>query len=67
MTLRQHVQLGSSQNAMRWQTRSVRMMQPRRCLRVHAAKTESGPKIAVVGVTGAVGQEFLKVQVVYRW
>lgn len=30
-------------------------------LRVTAAKTSDGPKIAVVGVTGAVGQEFLKV------
>ncbi len=62
MALRQHVQLGSSQNAMRVQHSSVCMVQPRRAVRVYAAKTESGPKIAVVGVTGAVGQEFLKVE-----
>ena len=30
-------------------------------LRVQAAKTESGPSVAIVGVTGAVGQEFLRV------
>jgi aspartate-semialdehyde dehydrogenase len=28
---------------------------------VRAAKTADGPKIAIVGVTGAVGQEFLRV------
>eukprot|EP00983_Pelagomonas_calceolata_P089220 1157292-Pelagomonas_calceolata.AAC.6 len=26
---------------------------------VQAAKTASGPKVAIVGITGAVGQEFL--------
>lgn len=29
---------------------------------VKASKTADGPKIAIVGVTGAVGQEFLKVR-----
>lgn len=29
---------------------------------VRAAKTANGPRIAVVGVTGAVGQEFLTVR-----
>ncbi len=29
---------------------------------VRAAKTADGPKIAIVGVTGAVGQEFLRVR-----
>ena len=33
----------------------------RRVVLVPAAKTSSGPRIAVVGVTGAVGQEFLTV------
>lgn len=28
---------------------------------VRAAKVSDGPKIAIVGVTGAVGQEFLRV------
>jgi hypothetical protein len=28
---------------------------------VRAAKTTDGPKVAIVGVTGAVGQEFLRV------
>jgi hypothetical protein len=28
---------------------------------VRAAKTNNGPKVAIVGVTGAVGQEFLRV------
>lgn len=28
---------------------------------VRAAKVADGPKIAIVGVTGAVGQEFLRV------
>ena len=28
---------------------------------VRAAKTADGPKVAIVGVTGAVGQEFLRV------
>lgn len=32
------------------------------CHVVKAAKTADGPKIAIVGVTGAVGQEFLKVR-----
>ena len=37
-----------------------------RCLRRHglkvqAAKTADGPSLAIVGVTGAVGQEFLRV------
>jgi len=32
------------------------------------AKTADGPQVAIVGVTGAVGQEFLKVRgVVGRW
>ena len=34
----------------------------RQLLRVQAAKTESGPSVAIVGVTGAVGQEFLRVR-----
>jgi aspartate-semialdehyde dehydrogenase len=29
---------------------------------VKAAKTSTGPRIAIVGVTGAVGQEFLTVR-----
>lgn len=34
---------------------------------VRAAKVADGPKIAIVGVTGAVGQEFLRVRVfLYR-
>lgn len=28
---------------------------------VRAGKTPDGPKVAIVGVTGAVGQEFLRV------
>ncbi len=34
----------------------------RRAAVVRAAKTATGPKIAIVGVTGAVGQEFLTVR-----
>jgi aspartate-semialdehyde dehydrogenase len=34
-----------------------------RAVSVRAAKTADGPRIAIVGVTGAVGQEFLTV----RW
>lgn len=34
----------------------------RQCLRVQAAKTADGPSLAIVGVTGAVGQEFLRVR-----
>lgn len=34
--------------------------QHRRVLRVQAAKTADGPSVAIVGVTGAVGQEFLR-------
>ena len=33
----------------------------RAALQVHAKKTADGPKIAIAGVSGAVGQEFLKV------
>ena len=33
----------------------------RRSLKVQAAKTADGPSLAIVGVTGAVGQEFLRV------
>lgn len=33
----------------------------RRSLTVRASKTETGPVIAIAGVTGAVGQEFLRV------
>ena len=29
---------------------------------VQAAKTNNGPSLAIVGVTGAVGQEFLRVK-----
>lgn len=32
-----------------------------RCVSVHAKKVANGPKIAIVGVTGAVGQEFMEV------
>lgn len=32
-----------------------------RCVSVHAKKVANGPKIAIVGVTGAVGQEFMTV------
>ena len=43
--------------------RAVRIRRPRRRLvAVRAEKTKDGPRVAVVGVTGAVGQEFLKVQ-----
>lgn len=34
----------------------------RQRLRVHAANTSDGPSVAIVGVTGAVGQEFLRVR-----
>lgn len=37
---------------------------PRRAgLLVQAAKTAGGPSVAIVGVTGAVGQEFLRVRI----
>jgi hypothetical protein len=36
----------------------------RAALAVRAAKTADGPCVAIVGVTGAVGQEFLKVRTV---
>lgn len=32
---------------------------------VRAAKVADGPKIAIVGVTGAVGQEFLRVRILF--
>lgn len=35
-----------------------------RAVAVRAAKTANGPRIAIVGVTGAVGQEFLTVRLV---
>ena len=35
--------------------------QHRQVLRVQAAKKADGPSVAIVGVTGAVGQEFLRV------
>lgn len=42
--------------------RSCGAARPRRSpLVVRAAKTANGPSIAIVGVTGAVGQEFLTV------
>lgn len=34
----------------------------RSCVRVSAKKTPTGPVIAIVGITGAVGQEFLTVR-----
>ena len=34
----------------------------RLAFRVQAAKTDNGPSLAIVGVTGAVGQEFLRVR-----
>lgn len=34
----------------------------RLALSVQAAKTDNGPSLAIVGVTGAVGQEFLRVK-----
>ena len=37
--------------------------QHRRALRVQAAKTADGPSVAIVGVTGAVGREFLRVRI----
>lgn len=39
-------------------TRSARLLSAS----VKAAKVENGPKVAIVGVTGAVGQEFLRVR-----
>ena len=42
---------------------SCRRCLPRRAgLLVRAAKTADGPSVAIVGVTGAVGQEFLRVR-----
>ena len=35
--------------------------QHKRALTVQAARTADGPSVAIVGVTGAVGQEFLRV------
>ena len=34
----------------------------RRAAVLRAAKTDNGPSVAIVGVTGAVGQEFLRVR-----
>ncbi len=42
--------------------RGSRVVTRRQCLRVQAAKTADGPSLAIVGVTGAVGQEFLRVR-----
>ena len=43
--------------------KAVRLRRPRRrVVAVRAQKTKDGPRVAVAGVTGAVGQEFLKVQ-----
>ena len=36
---------------------------PRGAQLVQAAKTAAGPSVAIVGVTGAVGQEFLRVNI----
>ncbi|BDA49946.1 Aspartate-semialdehyde dehydrogenase [Coccomyxa sp. Obi] len=41
--------------------RGPSLVRTRQSLRVQAAKTENGPSLAIVGVTGAVGQEFLRV------
>jgi hypothetical protein len=41
--------------------RVVRVPQASRCLRTHA-KSADGPRVAIVGITGAVGQEFLRVR-----
>ena len=43
-----------------------RCRQHRQGLRVQAAKTADGPSVAIVGVTGAVGQEFLRVSLELR-
>eukprot|EP01025_Chloroclados_australasicus_P043237 TRINITY_DN4609_c1_g3_i2.p1 TRINITY_DN4609_c1_g3~~TRINITY_DN4609_c1_g3_i2.p1 ORF type:complete len:383 (-),score=40.07 TRINITY_DN4609_c1_g3_i2:396-1544(-) len=40
---------------------SSRVRSSRRSLVVKAAKTPDGPRVAIAGVTGAVGQEFLRV------
>lgn len=32
---------------------------------MRAAKTADGPSVAIVGITGAVGQEFLRVSVTH--
>lgn len=42
--------------------RSRPCRQRRGASRVQAAKTADGPSVAIVGVTGAVGQEFLRVK-----
>eukprot|EP00210_Caulerpa_lentillifera_P007068 g6761.t1 len=49
------------QTATRNSTISRTPCRKRRVLKINASQTKDGPRVAVVGVTGAVGQEFLKV------
>ena len=47
----------------RQQKLSVRLPRRRAALQTLAMKTPDGPSVAIVGVSGAVGQEFLRVRV----
>ena len=53
----------SSLHGVRLQCRAPRVQRASRAATqtVRAAKTADGPVLAIVGVTGAVGQEFLRV------
>lgn len=53
------VGLGCSQR--RREVAPRRVSRRLRCV-TRAAKTDDGPTVAIVGVTGAVGQEFLRVR-----
>jgi aspartate-semialdehyde dehydrogenase len=54
-------------NSSRLQRRAAVGGRPgRKALSVRAAKTADGPTLAIAGITGAVGQEFLTVRVQFR-
>lgn len=55
------MQVASSRAQLRAGASACRRVSRARVTVVKAAKTADGPRIAIVGVTGAVGQEFLTV------
>lgn len=62
------IAMQSTLSSLRWSPLPQRSARPAprlsaraRDMSVRASKTESGPSVAIAGVTGAVGQEFLRV------
>ena len=61
LTMRSTIATGDARRATLCRAKTSAMRRARSGVRVNAQKTKDGPAVVIAGITGAVGQEFLRV------